>query len=130
VVQHAAEAMADNKENQMERLHPEDIEAMSNRVVDAVLLAAHEMPPPLITVAQTARMIAMSEDWVREHTAELGGFRMGDGPRGELRFDRDMVWQAVRARQVRQVPAPAARHHAPGRRRRTGGVVPADTRDW
>lgn len=73
----------------------EDIEAIAQRVAE---LIDDRFPAPLMTVTQTARMIAMSEDWVREHTAELGGFRMGDGPRGELRFDRDMVWQAIRAR--------------------------------
>lgn len=26
-------------------------------------------------------MLAVSEDWVREHAAELGAIRVGDGPR-------------------------------------------------
>jgi hypothetical protein len=101
-----------------------------DRIADAILRRAHAQPEPLLTVAQTATMTAMSEDWVRQHTAELGGFRLGDGAKGELRFDRDLVWQAIRARQVRQVSAPAAVSRRHGRRQRSAGAVPADTKDW
>jgi hypothetical protein len=40
----------------------------------------------------------VSGDWVREHAAELGAIRVGDGPKGALRFDLRRVkaaWTSV-----------------------------------
>jgi hypothetical protein len=50
-------------------------------------------PVRLYDTRAVARMLAVSEDWVREHAAELGAMRVGDSPRGPLRFDSAKVWR-------------------------------------
>lgn len=44
-------------------------------------------PLKLWTTAKVAEEIGFSEDWVRDHAAELGGIRMGHPTRGQLRFE-------------------------------------------
>ena len=45
-------------------------------------------------------MLGVSEDWVRDHAAELGAIRVGDGPRGMLRFEAARVRTALERRRV------------------------------
>jgi|GEM_PF-3671190 len=79
--------------------------------------------------SKVAEEIAMSEDYVREHAAELGGIRTG-GPRSPLRFDPAGVEDWKRRRRLAPPPAPARKSHRPGRRRAPRGVklvaLPAD----
>jgi len=65
-------------------------------------------------------MLAVSEDWVRDHAAELGAIRVGDSTRGPLRFDHDRVAAALDRRRVGR-PEPARRPRRPGRKP-SGGV--------
>lgn len=44
-------------------------------------------PFRLLDTQTVARMLAVSEKWVREHAAELGAIRVGDGPKGAWRLD-------------------------------------------
>jgi hypothetical protein len=73
------------------------------------------MPKRFLTTAEVAEMLAMSPEWVREHAAELGAMRLGDGPKGHLRFDEERVLAAMEKRRVAaaQPQTPRAR---PGRR--------------
>jgi hypothetical protein len=41
----------------------------------------------LLTAAQMAERIGFSVDYVREHAAELGGRKMGSGPKSQWRFN-------------------------------------------
>lgn len=41
----------------------------------------------LVDTAEAATIVGMSPEWVREHGAELGGVKMGDGPKARWRFD-------------------------------------------
>lgn len=71
----------------------------------------------LLTTQQVANALAVSDDWVREHAAELGGIRLSDGPRSPLRFEPGAIedWKSRR----RVAPPPTARpRHKPGARRR------------
>lgn len=59
----------------------------------------------MLTTAEVAAEIRMSEDWVREHAAELGGIRAGRTCRAKLLFERDDIaaWkQAHRLRRPQQ----------------------------
>ena len=56
------------------------------RVAELVADGIRE-PLRLLDTRTVARMLAVSEEWVREHAAELGAIRVGDGPKGALRFD-------------------------------------------
>lgn len=75
----------------------------------------------LLTTAEVAQRIKMSEDYVREHAPELGGIRTG-GPRSPLRFDPQGV-EDWKARRRLSPPAPPPRKpHRAGRRRAPRGV--------
>jgi hypothetical protein len=40
-----------------------------------------------LTTAQVAKRLGFTPEYVREHAAELGGRKMGDGPKARWRFD-------------------------------------------
>jgi hypothetical protein len=86
----------------------------------------------LVDTKTVARMLAVSEEWVREHAAELGAVRVGDGPKGALRFDAARVRAALERRRLDR-PKERQRRR-PGQRRRSLGLVPAavpaDVKDW
>jgi hypothetical protein len=91
------------------------VEAVAERV--AARLADHAREPVhLYDTRAVARMLAVSEDWVRDHAAELGAIRVGDSTRGPLRFHRDRVAAALDRRRVAP-PQPARRPRRPGRSR-------------
>jgi hypothetical protein len=92
-------------------LHPDDIEAIARRVADLLDDAPAHRPQYLDTAA-VARMLNASEEWVRDHAAELGAVRLGDGPRGPLRFDPARVTEVIESRRLaRRRPTP---HRRPG----------------
>jgi hypothetical protein len=105
-------------------------EAVARRVAELVADRIRE-PVRLVDTRTVARMLAVSEEWVREHAAELGAIRVGDGPKGALRFDAARVRAALERRRLGR-PRERQRHR-PGQRRSLGLVlaaVPADVKDW
>ena len=83
-------------------------------------MAATVEVPQLLTTEEVAQLIAMSPEFVREHAAELGGLRVGRGPRAQLRFDPAGVVAWIEARKLAAEPeAPT-----PIRRRRKSQVPP------
>jgi hypothetical protein len=58
----------------------------------------------LWTTARVAEEVGFSEEWVREHAAELGGIRSGASTRSQLRFNPRKIreWE-----ERSQLPAPA-----------------------
>ena len=65
------------------RLDAESVEAVARRVAE-LLNAAR--PAELLTAAQLAERLGVSRDWVYAHAGELGAIRLGESPRGRLRF--------------------------------------------
>jgi hypothetical protein len=67
------------------------VEAIAERVAE--LLRAEDVPArsTLVSAAEVARELNVGRQWVYEHADELGGRRLGDGPRGRLRFDIETV---------------------------------------
>jgi hypothetical protein len=107
------------------------LEDIARRVAE--LLADRVSEPFRLIDSQTvAGMLGVSEDWVREHAVELGAIRIGDGPKGALRFDTARVRAALERRRVGRPPEHRRRRSA--QRRRSLGVVPAavpaDVKDW
>jgi len=106
-------------------------EEIARRVAE---LVADRVPEPLrlMDTQTVARMLAVSEEWVREHAAELGAIRVGDGPKGALRFDLARVRAALERRRLER-PKDRQRRD-PGQRRRSlsplPASVPADVKDW
>jgi hypothetical protein len=102
-------------------------EEIARRIAELVTDRVRE-PFHLLDTQTVARMLAVSEEWVREHAAELGAIRVGDGPKGALRFDAVRVRAALDRRRIDRTNETPQRR--PGRRRRSLGVVPADVKDW
>lgn len=94
------------------------VEAIAGRLAE---LLAEQMPrTQYIDTATVARMLGASEEWVRNHAGELGAVRLGDGPKGVLRFDAARVREAL---DRRRLPEPQRRRrNLPGPRRRVRGV--------
>ena len=107
------------------------LEDVARRVAE--LLADRVREPFRLLDSQTvAGMLGVSEDWVRAHAAELGAIRIGDGPKGALRFDAARVRAALERRRVAR-PSERRRRKSATRRRSLGiapASVPADVRDW
>jgi hypothetical protein len=106
-------------------------EEIARRVAELVDDRIRE-PFRLLDTRTVARMLAVSEEWVREHAAELGAVRVGDGPKGALRFDAARVRTALERRRLDR-PKDQQRRR-PGQRRQSLGLaaaaVPADLKDW
>lgn len=98
------------------------VDAIARRVVELLRAETPTLPARgHVDTATVARLLGMGEDWVREHAAELGAVRLGDGKRGELRYDVRAVRQALERRRVTS-PAPQRARRQPGPRRRVVGV--------
>jgi hypothetical protein len=112
-------------------------EEIARRVAELVDDRIRE-PFRLLDTKAVAGMLAVSEEWVREHAAELGAVRVGDGPKGALRFDAARVRAALEHRRLeRSKDRDRSKYRdrrRPGRRRRSVGLVPtavpADVKDW
>jgi hypothetical protein len=106
-------------------------EEIAGRVAELVAERSRE-PFGLVDTKTVARILAVSAEWVREHAAELGAVRVGDGPKGALRFDLARVRAALERRRLERPKDRPWRH--PGKRRRSLGAVaaavPADVKDW
>jgi hypothetical protein len=61
--------------------------AIAERVAE--LLRDDDAPTAhrLVSAAEVARELDVGRQWVYEHAEQLGARRLGDGPRGRLRFD-------------------------------------------
>jgi hypothetical protein len=110
--------------------------ALTAADVDAIALRVAELlrqDPRLghhVGTAAVAKMLGVSGDWVREHAAELGAVRVGDGPKGALRFDVRRVREALEQRRLGRPKR--ARNRRAGPERRSSGVellpLPVDAR--
>jgi hypothetical protein len=108
--------------NPPERLQPADVDAIASRVVE--LLREETSPratPALVDAATVARALGVSRATVYEHARRLGALRLGDGPRGRLRFVLEEAVEAWTAREgsrgSRDAEVPPATE-VPRRRRR------------
>ena len=106
-----------------------DVEAIASRVVE--LLRQESRLNHHLDTTTVATMLGVSSEWVREHAAELGAIRVGDGAKGTLRFDVRRVREALDARRLGR-PNRARRARRPGPERRMPGVdllpLPEDAR--
>lgn len=81
--------------------------------------------PQAVDAATLAEHLGVTRGFVYEHADELGGVRLGDGPRARLRFDLDRALEAWNARSTSERSQPTRTPAAPGsasapRRARTG----------
>lgn len=99
------------------------VEAIARRVVELLQETEQAGPVKLTDAATIASELGVERDWIYEHAEELGAIRLG-GPRGRLRFDREVVRERLRERAK---PPPTGRRR-PQHRRTTAdsanGVLP------
>lgn len=62
--------------------HPQSVEQIARRVAQLLQRDAEARGFQLLDTGTVARIMAVSEDWVRAHAAELGAIRVGDGAKG------------------------------------------------
>src|SRR4051812_10595261 len=67
------------------RLHPDDLEAIVDGIAAAMGPVAGTPAARWLSTAEVAVAFGRSEEWVRDHAAELGGLKVG-GPRAPWRF--------------------------------------------
>jgi hypothetical protein len=91
----------------------------------AELLGAAPRRSRLIDAATLAGMLGVSRHAIYQHSRALGAIRIGDGPRGRLRFDPDTALEAWIHRSSRRNPqdpeTPAAAGKTRPRRRPSTG---------
>ncbi|MGB7156432.1 MAG: hypothetical protein WBD40_00110 [Tepidisphaeraceae bacterium] len=100
-------------------LSPEDIEAIATRTAE-LLSQRGPAPSQFWSTARVAAWLDVSEEWVRDHARELGAVRVGDGKRGELRFEPGRLRAALDARRLPKLSAAPRRRSGP--RRSAAGV--------
>ena len=71
------------------------VEAVAERVV---VLLGDNRAGALVDAQTLAARLGVTRDTVYGHAVELGGQRIGEGPRGRLRFDPDRALEAWTAR--------------------------------
>jgi hypothetical protein len=69
------------------------------------LEALQGVRPAPLSAAEVARQYRLSRGWVYKHANELGGQRMGTGPKARLRFRATEVERRLSELQARQTPA-------------------------
>jgi hypothetical protein len=82
-----------------------DVEAVASRVAD-LLVARGAIDRGLVDARGIAQLLGLDDTrWVREHAQELGGVRLGDGPKAHWRFDPVEAMKRVEGwRQERPAP--------------------------
>lgn len=80
----------------IEELPRETIEAIAQRVAE--LLSERDRRiggPRLVDAGQLAQQLGLSRSWVYEHAQDLGGMRLGHGPKARLRFNPETAAKAL-----------------------------------
>lgn len=99
------------------------MKAIAERVV--ALLHTERRCVSLVDAATLADALGVSRDCVYAHAAELGGRRIGTGPRGRLRFSLDQAleaWTSRSASKESQTPqTPVTADSSPRRHRQRLG---------
>src|SRR3954451_17178260 len=99
-----------------------DVEAIARRVAE--LLQDEWRAGHHLDTTAVATMLGGSGDWVREHAAELGAIRVGDGAKGALRFDIKRVKAALDRRRLREPRREPRRRPGPQRRSSSVELLP------
>jgi hypothetical protein len=88
-------------------LDRQGMEAIAREIAE--LLTGRAPGRPYVDTATLAARLGCSEEWVRSHAAELSAVRLGDGPKGPLRFDVASVEEALERRRLDKADPPRRR---------------------
>ena len=102
------------------RMHPRDLERLAELVADRLAARLTETTQTvrheLVDAAAIARLTGLSRDTIYARAVELGGIRVGSGPRPRLRFDPGRVLRRLEGDGPRSVlaqkPTPNAARRA------------------
>lgn len=94
-------------------------DALADRLAQA--LGERKLAADVVDAATLAARLGVSAQWVRDHAGELGGWRMGDGPKAPYRFDARTAEQRLRGRTPVEPDPPTQRPPSP---RREAGLLP------
>lgn len=72
--------------------------------------------PRLVDAATLAKALGVSRDCVYDHASDLGGRRLGKGPKARLRFDLDAALEAWTSRPYGSESQPPAARATPERK--------------
>jgi hypothetical protein len=106
-------------------LDPASVDAVARRMLGllraegAIGATSTAQAGELLTAAEVARRFGVDRAWVYGHSAELGAVRLGDGPRGRLRFDPERVAEALCSCSTDRSAQAAAELAAEPKQRRT-----------
>lgn len=77
-------------------LTPQAVEQVAARVAQLLERQGRETPPELLTAGELAHQLRVERPWVYKHRHQLGGQRIGDGPKAPWRFDLQTAVQAFK----------------------------------
>jgi AraC-like DNA-binding protein len=104
-------------------LSPASVDAVAARLAG---LVAQAPAAQLVDAAEIAQRFGLKRSYVYDHADELGAIRLGDGPRGRLRFDPAKVADRLSAcsdsRESEQAASRTGKPSPPRRRRRATGA--------
>lgn len=110
-----------------------DVEAIAQAVADVlaerglVVYAGPSGSARVLNAREVSQLLGRSAQWVYAHATELGGIRMGSGPKARIGFDLATIEQWKRDNQIRP---PERRRPARRRPRRTASratnLIPYD----
>jgi hypothetical protein len=91
-------------------------------IAEQVATLLHDNKPRvrIVDAATLAAELGVSRDFVYAHASELGGQRLGGGPRGRLRFDLAQALAAWASRPPRAQPSGSPTPIRPRRRKQPG----------
>ena len=99
-------------------LPPDDVRAIAEALADVltergVVAPEATRPARVLSASDVAEILGRERRWVYAHAEELGAFRYGDGPKGRLGFDADVIERWKRERQLSTTRGRAPRRGRP-----------------
>lgn len=84
-------------------LTQDDIDAIAEATVERLARVVASQGPTfaLVDARKLAAELGVSVDYVYSHASELGGMRLGSGPKARIRFDLDQARQALERQSAR-----------------------------
>ncbi len=81
-------------------LTPQAVEQVAARVVQLLGDREPQRAPVQMTAGELAHELRVERPWVYRHGHLLGGWRIGDGPKAQWRFEYEKAVEALRRLQV------------------------------
>jgi hypothetical protein len=96
----------------------DDLRAIAEVLADVLTERGLVAPEPgrprrVLNAADPAEILGRDRRWVYAHAEELGAFRYGDGPKGRLGFDLEVIERWKRERQLATTRGRAPRRGRP-----------------